>query len=129
MKRAQQEEKSGTTAGEKSGPTDKSESAQEHSTETARCCSGDHRKDQQFDGETVENKISHSTVQDVRGQNKTHLRDVTSTKEQTIQSTLPTAVIKTSLRMREKTVEVPQMHDIHKIMSSRCAETERLKRR
>ena len=43
----------------------------EPSTETARCCSGDHSPDQQFDGETVEDKISHSTVQDVRGQNKT----------------------------------------------------------
>ena len=50
--------------------------------------------------------------------------DVTTTKKQTIRSTLPTAAIKTSLRMREKTVEVPQMHDIDKIVSSRCAETE-----
>ena len=31
----------------------------ELSTETARCCSGDHSPDQQFDGETVENKIFH----------------------------------------------------------------------
>ena len=94
----------------------------EHSTETARCCSGDHSPDQQFGGETVENKNSHSTVQDVRGQNKTHLRDVTTTKKQTIQSTLPTAVIKTSLRMREKTVEFQQMHDIDKIVRRSCAE-------
>ena len=96
----------------------------EHSTETVRCCSCDHSPDQQFDGETVENKISHCTVQDVRGLNETHLRDVTTTKKQTIRSTLPTAAIKTSLRMREKTVEVPQMHDIDKIVSSRCVETE-----
>ena len=96
----------------------------EHSTETARCCSGDHSPDQQFDGETVENKISHSTVQDVRGQNKTRLRDVTTTKKQTIQSTLPTAVIKRSSRMREKTVEFQQMHDIDEVVSSLCAETE-----
>ena len=64
------------------------------------------------------------TVQDVRGQDKTHLRDVTATKEQTIRSTLPTAVIKTSLRMREKTVEVTQMHDIDKIVRRCCAETD-----
>ena len=96
----------------------------EHSTETARCCSGDHSPDQQFDGETVENKISHSTVQDVTGQNKTRLRDVTATKKQTIQSTLPTAVIKTSLRVREKTVEFQQMHDIEKIVRLCCAEIE-----
>ena len=96
----------------------------EHSTRTARCCSGDHSLDQQFDGETVENKISHSTVQDVRGQNKTHFRDVTSTKGQTIRSTLPTAAIKTSLRMRKKTIEVPQIHDIYKIVRRCCAETE-----
>ena len=96
----------------------------EHSTETARCCSGDHSPDQQFDGETVENKISHSTVQDVRGQNKTHLRDVTATKQQTIRSTLPTAAIKTSLKMQKKTGEVPQVHVIDKIASSCYAETE-----
>ena len=96
----------------------------EHSTETARCCSGDHSPDQQFDGETVENKISHSTVQDVRDQNKARLRDVTTTKKQTIQSTLPTAVIKTSLGMREKTVEFQQMRDIDKIVRRCCAEIE-----
>ena len=96
----------------------------EHSTETARCCSGDDSPDQQFYGETVENKISHSTAQDVRGQVKTHLRDVTATKEQTIRSTLPTAVIKTSLRMRQKTVEVPQIHDTDEIVKRCGAETE-----
>ena len=96
----------------------------EHSTETARCCSGDHSPAQQFHGETVENKISRSTVQDVRGQNKTRLRDVTTTKKQTIQPPLPTAVIKTSLRMREKTVEFQQMHDIDKIVRRCCAEIE-----
>ena len=96
----------------------------EHSTETARCCSGDHSPDQQFDGETVENKISHSTVQDVRGQNKTHLRDVTATKQQTIRSTLPAAAIKTSSKMQKKTGEVPQVHVIDKIASSCYAETE-----
>ena len=96
----------------------------EHSTEAAQCCSGDHSPDQQFDGEAVENKISHSTVLDVRSQNKTHLRDVTNTKGQTIRSTLPTAEIKTSLRMRKKTVEVPQIHDIDKILRCCCAETE-----
>ena len=96
----------------------------EHSTETARCSSGDHSPDQQFDGETVENKISHSTVQDVRGQNKTHLRDVTATKQQTIRSTLPTAAIKTSLKMQKKTVEVPQVHVIDRIACSCYAETE-----
>ena len=53
----------------------------EHSTETARRCSGDHSPDQQFDGETVENKIPRSTVQDVRGQNETRLRDVTNYEE------------------------------------------------
>ena len=96
----------------------------EHSTETARCCSDDQSPDQQFEGETVENKISHSTVQDVRGQNKTRLRDVTTAKKQTIQSTLPTAVMKRSLRMREKTVEFQQMHDIDKIVRRCCAEIE-----
>ena len=53
-------EKSGPTAGEKSGPTDKSESAL---------------------NETVKNNNSHPTVQDVKGQNKTHLRDNTTTEE------------------------------------------------
>ena len=104
--------------------TSQNERDDEHSTETARCCSGDHSPDEQFDGETVKNKISHPTVQDVRGQNKTHLRDVTTTKEQTIRSTFSTATIKTSLRMRKKTVEVPQMHDIDEIVSSLCVETE-----
>ena len=93
-------------------------------SEPTRCCSGDHSPDQQFDGETVKNKISQSTVQDVRGQNKTRLRDVTTEKKQTIQSTLPTAVIKTSLRTREKTVEFQQMHDIDKIVRRCCVETE-----
>ena len=104
---------------EKSGPT-----AGENKSEPTRCCSGDHSPDQQFDGETVENKISQSTVQDVRGQNKTRLREVTSKKKQTIQSTLPAAVIKTSLRTREKTVEFQQMHDIDKIVRRCCVETE-----
>ena len=75
-----------------------------------------------FLDETVENKISHSIVQDVGGQDKTHLRDVTATKEQTVQSTLPTAATKTRLRMRRKTVEVPQMHDIDKMVRRCCAE-------
>ena len=57
-------------------------------------------------------------------QDKTHLREVTATKEQTIRSMLPTTVIKTSLRMREKTVEVPQIHDIDEIVRRCCAETE-----
>ena len=56
----------------------------ERSTETARCCSGKQSPDQQFGSETVEHEISHSTVQDVRGQDKTHLRDVTTTEKQTI---------------------------------------------
>ena len=56
----------------------------ELSTETARCFSGTQSPDQQFGSETEENKISHSTVEDVRGQDKTHLRDVTTTKKQTI---------------------------------------------
>ena len=64
--------------------TSQSQRDDEHSTETARRCSGDYRPDQQLDGETVENKISHSTVQDVRGQDKTRLRDVSTTKKQTI---------------------------------------------
>ena len=81
----------------------------EHSTETARCFSGNQSPDQQCGSETVENKILHSTAQDVRGQDKT---------------TLPTAVIKTSLRMRERTVEVRQMHDIDKIVRRYCAVTE-----
>ena len=53
-------------------------------TETARRCSGDYSPDQQFDGETVEHKISYSTEQDVRGQDNTRLRDVSTTKKQTI---------------------------------------------
>ena len=82
-----------------------------------------------FLDETVENKISHSIVRDVGGQDKTHLRHVTATKEQTVQSTLPTAATKTRLRMRRKTVEVPQMHDIDKMVRRCCAETvEGLKR-
>ena len=56
----------------------------ELSTETARCFSGKQSPDQQFGSETVENKISHFTAWDVRGQDKTHLRDVTTTKKQTI---------------------------------------------
>ena len=68
----------------------------------------------------MENKISHSTVHDVKCQDKTHLREVTATKEQTIRSTLPTEVI----RMREKTVEVPQIHDIDEIVRRCCAEIE-----
>ena len=72
----------------------------------------------------MENKISHAIVRDAGGQDKTHLLDVTTTKEQTIRSTLLTAATKTRLRMRKKTVEVPQMHDIDKIVSSHCAETE-----
>ena len=55
-----------------------------HPTETARRCSGDYSPDQQFVGETVENKISYSTVQDVSCQDKTRLRDVSTTKKQTI---------------------------------------------
>ena len=109
---------------EKNGPT-----AGENKSESARRWALDRnspmlQRDQHFDGETVENNISHSTVQGVRGQNKTHLRDVTSMKEQTIRSTLPTAAIKTSLRMWKKTVEVPQMHDIDKIVRRCFAETE-----
>ena len=57
-------------------------------------------------------------------QDKTYSRDVTTTEEQTIRSTLPTAAAKTRLRMRKKTVEVPQMHDIDKIARRCCAETE-----
>ena len=56
----------------------------EHKTETARYCSGDYSPDQQFDGETVEDMISYSTVQDVKGQDKTRFRDVSTTKKQTI---------------------------------------------
>ena len=82
-------EKSGPTAGEKSGPTageNKADPARddELSTETARCFSSKQSPDHQFDSETLENKISHSTVQDVRGQDMSHLRHVTTTKKQTI---------------------------------------------
>ena len=45
---------------------------------------------------------SHPIVRDVGGQDKTHLRDVTATEEQTIRSTLPTAATKTRLRMRRR---------------------------
>ena len=76
---------------------------------------------QQCGSETVENKISYSTVQDVKGQDKTHLQNVTATKEHTIRPTLPTAVTKTSLRMREKTVEVSQIHEIDEIVRRCCA--------
>ena len=56
----------------------------ELSTETARCFSGKQSPDHQFGSETLENKISHSTVQDVRGQDMSHFRHVTTTKKQTI---------------------------------------------
>ena len=62
--------------------------------------------DQQFDDETVENEISHSTVQDVRGQNKTRIRDVTTTRAND-----PIYVADSSdqdeLEDAKKTVEVP----------------------
>ena len=35
----------------------------------------------EVDGETVENKISHPVMRDVGDQDNTHLRDVTTTKE------------------------------------------------
>ena len=37
-----------------------------------------------FVGETVENKISHPIVRDVGGQDNTHLRDVTATKDRNL---------------------------------------------
>ena len=55
------------------------------------------------------------------GQDKTRLRDNEETDDLI---NVADKAIKTSLRMRKRTVEVPQMRDVDKIVSSRCAETE-----
>ena len=83
----------------------------ELSTETARCFSGKQSPDQKFGSETVENKILHSTMQDGRGQED----DLIYVAENSNQDEHEDA---------KEDCRGSQVHDIDKIVSSRCAETE-----